>query len=117
MQHPLLSQLFAVEEWQPLFVDLMVRLYESLKISVYLHNLKQNGLKKQQPNSASVIFRETQVRVVDGSRLTIRGVALTNHVGCVNNCDRLRQNPAYGIYAQLAQCAFSVPLSTSGQYL
>ena len=36
----------------------------------------------------------------------------TIHGTCIlymHNCDRLRQNPAYGIYAQLAQCAFSVP--------
>ena len=26
-----------------------------------------------------------------------------------NNCDRLRENPAYGINAQVAQCAFLVP--------
>ena len=40
---------------------------------------------------------------IDGTRV-VRIIELYN-----NKCDRLRENPAYGINAQVAQCTFLVP--------
>ena len=34
---------------------------------------------------------------------------LQMYIGTIIICDRLRENPAYGINAQVAQCAFLVP--------
>ena len=40
---------------------------------------------------------------------TKKGCAYCIHVHTLLICDRLRENPAYGINAQVAQCAFLVP--------